>query len=303
MRILLAFALIAGLAAAAPAKPKAKKDRAAAGYVGTEACLVCHEDMGKAFLKTRHGSIEKDSGRGWQGQSCESCHGPGQKHGEAAEAKFILNHAKASPREVDTSCLTCHKNQATHAGRLHGSHSAGQVGCTSCHSVHHAEPKPKPVSDQCATCHRDVTAQFLRPHTHALTKDAVSCVDCHNPHGTLRSAGLRGTARTRNNEPGCLNCHADKRGPFAFEHAPMRLEGCGSCHESHGSANPRMLNRAEVKNLCMECHSNLPAPSNKTGTLGSVAPGSHDLRLPLYRNCTTCHTRIHGSHVNRDFLR
>ena len=202
MRILLAFALIAGLAAAAPAKPKAKKDRAAAGYVGTEACLVCHEDMGKAFLKTRHGSIEKDSGRGWQGQSCESCHGPGQKHGEAAEAKFILNHAKASPREVDTSCLTCHKNQATHAGRLHGSHSAGQVGCTSCHSVHHAEPKPKPVSDQCATCHRDVTAQFLRPHTHALTKDAVSCVDCHNPHGTLRSAGLRGTARTRNNGPG-----------------------------------------------------------------------------------------------------
>jgi DmsE family decaheme c-type cytochrome len=296
MRYLVAFALFASLAAAAPKK----KNWEAGGYVGTEACLACHEDMGKAFLKTRHGGIEKDTGRGWKDYSCESCHGPGLKHGEAAEAKFILNHAKAPAKEVDASCLTCHKNQATHAGRIHGSHSAGQVSCVNCHSVHHEKPKP---ASTCSSCHTDVVAQFLRPHAHRMTQGTVGCVDCHNPHGTLQAAGLRGTARTRNNEPGCLNCHADKRGPFAFEHAPMRLEGCGSCHEPHGSANPRMLNRAEVLNLCLECHSNLPAPSNRTGTLGSVATGAHDLRLPIYRNCTSCHTKIHGSHVNRDFLR
>ena len=296
MRFLLVFALFAALAAAAPKK----KDWEAGGYVGTEACLACHEDMGKAFLKTRHGAMEKDTGRGWKDYSCESCHGPGLKHGEAAEAKFILNHAKAAPKEADASCLTCHKNQATHAGRVHGSHSAGQVACVSCHSVHHEKPKP---ASTCASCHTDVVVQFLRPHAHRMGPGTVSCVDCHNPHGSLQNAGLRGTARTRNNEPGCLNCHADKRGPFAFEHAPMRLEGCGSCHEPHGSANPRMLNRAEVMNLCLECHSNLPAPSNRTGTLGSVATGMHDLRLPIYRNCTSCHVKIHGSHVNRDFLR
>lgn len=313
MRSLLILALLAAVALAAPQK----KDRTAAGYVGTEACLVCHEDMGKAFLKTRHGSLEKNASRGWKDQSCESCHGPGQKHGEAAEAKFILNHAKAKPREADASCMTCHKNQVTHAGRIENSHSSGQVACANCHPVHHApvareasaarllQPMTKAANqnEQCATCHNDVWAQFLRPHTHGLATGAMGCVDCHNPHGTLRAAGLNGTARTRNNEPGCFNCHADKRGPFAFEHAPMRLEGCGSCHEPHGSANPRMLNRAEVLNLCLECHSNQPAPSNRTGVLGSVATASHDLRLPLYRNCTSCHTKIHGSHINRDFLR
>jgi hypothetical protein len=33
----------------------------------------------------------------------------------------------------------------------------------------------------------------------------------------------------------CVKCHGDKRGPFTFEHAPVRLEGCGACHQPHGS--------------------------------------------------------------------
>jgi len=296
--------LLPCLALAAPQKARTDKE----GYAGTEACLVCHEDMGKAFLKSRHGIVETDKGRGWKGQSCESCHGPGTKHGEAAEAKFILNHSKATPREADASCLGCHKNQATHVGRISGSHARAQVACISCHSIHHPA-KPSPASKEtrvnalCSSCHASVWAAFQRPHTHALPQGAMSCVDCHNPHGSSRPFGLNTTARTTNSEPGCFKCHADKRGPFAFEHAPVRMEGCSSCHESHGSANPRMLNRAEVSNLCLECHSNTPAANNRTGTLGTVATGFHDLRLPAYRNCTTCHTKVHGSHINRDFLR
>ncbi len=320
--VLLLLPFIAG---AAPKKARTGKE----GYAGTEACLVCHEDMGKAFLKSRHGIIETDKGRGWKGQSCESCHGPGTKHGEAAEAKFILNHVKSTPREADASCLSCHKNQATHSGRISGSHAKAQVSCVSCHAVHHAvndsslpmmrdfsEKSPAAVAklalvssratkitELCSSCHASAWASFQRPHTHAVSQGAMSCVDCHNPHGTSRPFGLNTTARTTNSEPGCFKCHADKRGPFAFEHAPVRMEGCSSCHENHGSANPRMLNRAEVSISCLECHSNVPAATNRTGTLGTVATGFHDLRLPAYRNCTTCHTKVHGSHINRDLLR
>ncbi|MBY0505872.1 MAG: DmsE family decaheme c-type cytochrome [Bryobacteraceae bacterium] len=273
------------------------------GYANTGACLVCHEEMGKAFLKTRHGSLENNVSRGWKGQSCESCHGPGAKHGEAAEAKFILNHAKATPRVADSSCLSCHRNQATHVGRVSGSHARMQVACVSCHSVHHEGPGKSAavINALCSNCHASAWAAFQRSHAHALPQGVMSCVDCHNPHGTSRSSALRSTARTTNAEPGCFNCHADKRGPFAFEHAPVRLEGCAACHEPHGSANPRMLNRAEVLNLCLECHAN--APGGRAATLGTVATGFHDLRLPAYRNCTSCHAKIHGSHINRDFLR
>jgi len=273
------------------------------GYATTEACLACHEELGKAFLKTRHGSLETNSSRGWKGQSCESCHGPGTKHGEAAEAKFILNHAKATPRVADASCLGCHRNQATHAGRVSGSHAKVQVACVTCHPVHHGAPRNDAagVNALCSGCHASAWAAFQRPHAHAVPQGVMSCIDCHNPHGTSRPFSLQSTARTTNAEPGCFKCHADKRGPFAFEHAPVRLEGCGACHEPHGSANPRMLNRAEVLNLCLECHAN--APGSRSNTLGTVATGFHDLRLPLYRNCTSCHAKIHGSHINRDFLR
>lgn len=316
MRASLLF-LAAGLLFAGPPQDKSK-------YAGTDACLACHSEIGDAFAKTRHASLNTDTKRGWQEYGCESCHGPGLAHGEAAEAKHILNHTKVNARLADASCLSCHKNQATHAGRISGSHARAQVSCVACHSVHHAAPdntlpllrtqRERPVTqlhlpasreakinELCSTCHLDAWASFQRPHAHQLPQGAMSCTDCHNPHSTSRPGALRSTARTTNAEPSCFNCHADKRGPFAFEHAPMRLEGCGSCHEPHGSANPRMLRRAEVLNQCLECHSNTPSPRNTT--LGNVATGFHDLRLPLYRNCTSCHVKIHGSHINRDFLR
>ena len=291
--------LIFGAAVACLAGPKSKE-----GYIMSETCTACHEDIGKSFAKSRHAIIDTDENRGWKGMACESCHGPGAKHGEAAEAKFILNPAKAATRQADAACLSCHRNQTTSAGRVKGSHGVGQASCVSCHSVHHESRAHRETANAlCTSCHLEAKAQFARPHTHRVAQNAMTCLDCHNPHGTIRQAGLASTARAQNNEPGCLKCHTDKRGPFAFEHAPVRLEGCNACHEPHGSANPRMLNRADVMNQCLECHASLPNPANKTGTLGSLPPSFHDLRSPFYRNCTTCHVKIHGSHVSRSFLR
>jgi hypothetical protein len=69
-----------------------------------------------------------------------------------------------------------------------------------------------------------------------------------------------------------------------------------------------MLTRHEVRFQCLECHSNLPVArganeATPSGGLGNVPPAFHDLRNPRYRNCTTCHWKIHGSHVNRAFTR
>ena len=165
------------------------------------------------------------------------------------------------PAQADRICLTCHLNQPTHVGRLESSHAKDQVACTSCHKVHANGPnglvvrKPAAINTQCASCHTNVWAQFQRPNHHKLPEGAMSCVDCHNPHGSIRPAMTQTFAA---NEPGCLNCHGDKRGPFTFEHGPVRFEGCATCHEPHGSANPRMLVRQEVRIVCLECHANLP---------------------------------------------
>lgn len=277
-------------------------------YAGSETCQPCHEDIYTAFQKNAHAFLEKDKGRGWAGRTCESCHGPGAKHAESLAASDIRNPAKLAPLEADRSCLQCHLNQPTNAGRIRGGHARNQVACVKCHTVHGSEKvllQPHPngkVNAQCAECHADVWVAFQRPHAHRLTQAAMSCVDCHNPHGSLLAKNQRVAL---SNEPGCLRCHGDKRGPFAFEHPPVRLEGCQSCHEPHGSANPRMLVRHQVSDLCLECHANLPALAGGTqsGALGGIPPAFHDLRSARFRNCTLCHIKIHGSHVSRDLLR
>jgi uncharacterized protein with PIN domain len=63
-----------------------------------------------------------------------------------------------------------------------------------------------------------------------------------------------------------------------------------------------MLDRPEVRMLCLECHANLPTV-NANGTIGVVPPSFHDLRSPRFQNCTVCHQKIHGSYVDRNLLR
>lgn len=291
-----------------PAQPA----RAGADYIGSEACQACHEDTFNSFRKNPHELVETEKKYNRTTQACESCHGPGSKHAESMNAADIRNPAKLRPSEVDRICLTCHLNQPTHVGRINSSHAKNQVSCTACHFIHKNGPEgllartPAEIDAQCAGCHSDVWASFQRPYQHRLASaatmplGAMSCVDCHNPHGSVRPSNLQ---TVNANEPGCFKCHGDKRGPFTFEHAPVRLEGCIACHEPHGSANPRMLTRPNVMFVCLECHANLPAAAPTNGTLGTVPPAFHDTRSPRFQNCTLCHQKIHGSYVSKDLMK
>jgi len=279
---------------------------AALSYVGSETCKTCHEEIYNNLQKTPHFAIETGARRGWAQKSCESCHAPGSKHAESASADDIKNPAKLSAGDVDRTCLNCHLNEKTPVGRIASGHAKDEVACTSCHSVHGAggaklvDHKKPDINAKCATCHVSQWASFNRPYKHRLQEGAMSCVDCHNPHASFRADSMRASF---GNEPGCLQCHSDKRGPFVYEHPVQKLEGCGACHEPHGSANPRMLARHNVADVCLECHSNLPIPSAKNAKLGGVPPAFHDLRSARFQNCTVCHIKLHGSYVDRTFLR
>lgn len=304
--------LLAALPCAAQkAAPKAAKtppaapSTAAATYVGSETCGTCHEDIGKAFAKSPHEAVDKgETKHGFKGQACESCHGPGSNHVMTLSAADIHNPAKLPAAEADRTCMNCHRNQPTVSGRLEASHAHNDIACTSCHSIHAHGPdglvvrKPAEINALCENCHIEVKASFAEPFKHRVPENAMTCVDCHNPHGSFKPGLMRMASA---NEPGCFNCHADKRGPFTFEHAPVREEGCQSCHMPHGSQNAKMLTRQEVRLVCLECHANLPVSSRIV--TGVVPPAFHDMTSPRYRNCTICHQKIHGSHIDRNLLR
>jgi DmsE family decaheme c-type cytochrome len=295
-----------GVTARGQEAPATVPEKAPSPYVGSETCGTCHEDIAKAFAKTPHHIADgTDKKRGFEGRACESCHGLGAKHAGSADAADIRNPGKLSSAATDKICLTCHVNQPTHIGRLQSSHAKDQVACTTCHKIHATGTeelvvrKTEAINKQCEGCHLTVASQFAQPYHHRVPEGAMSCVDCHNPHGSMKPAMTQSFGA---NEPGCLNCHGDKRGPFTFEHGPVRFEGCSACHTAHGSANPRMLDRPVVQQVCLECHANLPLKPT-AGHLGVVPPAFHDLRSPQYQNCTVCHQKIHGSYVDRNLLK
>ena len=82
----------------------------------------------------------------------------------------------------------------------------------------------------------------------------------------------------------CLSCHADKRGPFLWEHAPV-TENCLTCHEPHGSTRHSML-KLGLPRLCNSCHIASAHPSQPR------APNDH---FVMGSSCLQCHMNIHGS--------
>jgi DmsE family decaheme c-type cytochrome len=93
----------------------------------------------------------------------------------------------------------------------------------------------------------------------------------------------------------CFTCHADKRGPFVFEHEPVKVEGCESCHTPHGSPNTHLLKVSTVNLLCLSCHTTSFA--NAPG-----APSFHN-QAAQYQACTLCHVQVHGSNVDHTLFK
>ena len=123
-----------------------------------------------------------------------------------------------------------------------------------------------------------------------MNEGLVKCSDCHDVHGTFGNNNIKSTA---DQNAICTKCHTETRGPFVFEHAAVKGEGCLGCHSPHGSQNARLLNVPNINQLCNQCHSPVAA-----GTVHGINAGSADVEP-----CISCHTMIHGSNINPAFIR
>lgn len=295
---------------------------AIAGQAGTakaalsadEVCTACHNETWAkpilAIYQTRHGNRADSRTPG-----CQKCHGPSEGHlkdfGTAPDVVFGATSKHLSSTESrNAACLACHDSTVLARTNWKGSqHESRGVTCTHCHNIHAPDQKVLSRATQaevCFTCHKAQRAQVRRISAHPLAATGIGslpkmvCSDCHNPHG---STGPTLLVKNSVNET-CYMCHAEKRGPFLWEHSPV-VDDCINCHTPHGSTNSGLL-KMRAPWLCQECHSgdhgaqinsgaNLGTGSVTT-TNGLQPPGAAAPRAQLAaRACLNCHVLIHGS--------
>jgi DmsE family decaheme c-type cytochrome len=266
---------------------------------GADTCIKCHDEDSKfpvlAIFKTKHAQ-PADARTPFAKLQCESCHGPGARHAEEVpegqkQAPIIAFGSKSwVPLEKQNQvCLGCHEDQARIAWK--GSpHGGNDVACVSCHKIHATHDAVRTAAEQpdvCFTCHQRQRAEFDKPSAHPVRFGQMSCSSCHQVHGAVTAKLL---LKPTLNEL-CYTCHAEKRGPFLWEHAPVP-EDCSNCHSPHGSIHAPLLTKLPPL-LCQQCHSQLGHPS-VASTAAGLPDGSPSGFL-LAGACLSCHSQVHGS--------
>jgi DmsE family decaheme c-type cytochrome len=277
------------------------------GAVAPQVCYKCHADMQDLEAIAHPHQV-----CGKNGFNCTTCH---DTHG---------NIRMETRRDM---CVECHQGTPTMAWHS-STHNLYDVACTDCHNPHprakveefvnvtHTSidrPKRMPMSvdepGACFKCHPKIFAAASMPSHHPIKEGKMTCSACHDGHG--QNHGNLKDGATVNMV--CYKCHAEKQGPFAYEHPPV-TENCAICHEPHGTVANNLL-RQPANFLCLRCHTGhrtSPRGPNHDGTPGGSLLGdvgtSPALQRAFFTDCTQCHHEIHGSdlpspHVPHGFMR
>lgn len=283
-----------------PAKSEsAEEEKPAYTKRGADTCLKCHDETSKfpvlSIFNTKHAQ-PADPRTPFGQLQCETCHGPGAQHAEEVpegqkQAPIIKFGADSwVPIEKQNQiCLGCHEEQSRIAwkGSPHGSN---EVACANCHRIHARHDAVLAIAEQpdvCYTCHQRQRAEFDKPSVHPVRFAQMACNSCHEVHGAMAPKLL---LKPTLNET-CYTCHAEKRGPFLWEHAPV-AENCTNCHTPHGSIHPTLLVKRPPL-LCQQCHSQVGHPS--VARTGAGLPSGNPSGFLLAGSCVNCHSQVHGS--------
>ncbi len=274
-------------------------------YIGEKECAQCHKRETQTFNASPHALYVRDPKLPVDKKGCEACHGPGEIHLEdVKDLTKVVSFTKSKPKEVSLACLRCHADTMRISQWHRTEHAKADVACTNCHQIHRdegrgtrdevkgnglklaqrifvtaTEPKALLKSDEvtlCGQCHQREINEFRLNFHHPVHEGRMVCSDCHDVHPTKAAS-----KKVRAIKEMCITCHADKAGPFAFEHDPVAGwtgDGCVECHRPHGSHNPRLL-KAFSRGLCNQCH---------TDKGNNHYPGQSCWNVG-------CHVAVHGS--------
>jgi DmsE family decaheme c-type cytochrome len=266
---------------------------------GAKQCMSCHREgrdreAHEIFLTPMGISGDPDSPFANENHDCEACHGPSASHRKKQKdgsrlSPGITYDGKTPVSLQNETCMSCH-NDSTMMHWTGSMHDEEEVACASCHEVHaQRDPAFDKLAQQekCFACHPRTRSDTFKNSSHPLRFGQMTCSDCHNAHAGNNDFLL--TQSTVNDT--CYTCHAEKRGPFLWEHAPV-TEDCSLCHNSHGSNHAALLKQRSPL-LCQQCHS--PSGHPTTAYTSELQEESVQQKFLLARSCANCHSQVHGS--------
>lgn len=205
----------------------------------TAKCLFCH--TGYPAIKKgfdRIGTAPVFAGAIPEGIDCQRCHGPGQAHIAAAEArsasleaigKAIINPGKLNPERQMDVCMQCHLE--TTSFRLPPSIVRYSRGIF---SFRPGEPLADYILhfDQAAGTGYDdkfeiagAAYQLRKSACFRQSGGSLRCTTCHNPHDIPRGGEAK-----RHYTAVCLNCHTGDLHRVASVPGHTASDDCVGCH-------------------------------------------------------------------------
>lgn len=159
---------------------------------GGRLCALCHKDYPRPTDTVVHKPVADGE--------CASCHVP-----HTGDIKGLL----AGPPE--TLCTSCHADLTKRAAEAKSAHPwpADKGACLACHAPHSSTEPHLLVNGEIRTC---LACHETAKHGHPLGEDRIdprndqpiTCVTCHDPHGTAFSYQLRGDQ----SRGLCVQCHS-----------------------------------------------------------------------------------------------
>ena len=205
---------------------------------------------------------------------CTRCHDEGDDYPVLAIAK--TKHGVAADSRTPT-CISCHGESTKHL-RV----PAGSEGVRPLPDMPFGKKTANDVAkhnQSCQQCHKGDKLTLWLGSSHS--RRDVACSQCHKLHTGEDKALSRATVSEM-----CMNCHTEKR---AMINRPSRhpiKEGkmvCNDCHNPHGSAGPKLMQKDSVNETCYTCHMETRGPFLWN-------------HLPVVQDCSICHNP-HGTTI------